>query len=65
MLAAAVRLRTLDLIDEDDLADIRRDSEEAWERARQRQKGLTGSCRSGVSATGTWVASTSAPLRMP
>lgn len=42
VLAAAVRLRSLDLIDEDDLARIRQDSEEAWERARQRQKESDG-----------------------
>ncbi len=42
VLAAAVRLKTLDLIDEDDLAGIRRDSDEAWEQARQRQRESDG-----------------------
>lgn len=42
LLASAVRLRTLDLIDEDDLAQIRTESEEAWARARQRQKETDG-----------------------
>lgn len=41
-LAAAVRLRTLNLIAEDDLEDIRRQSDETWERQREAQSSSPG-----------------------
>lgn len=41
-LAAGVRLRQLGLIGEDDLADIRKKSDEAWERAREAQRDSDG-----------------------
>ncbi len=41
-LAAAVRLRTLDLITEQDLSGLRQQSEEAWQRARAAQKESDG-----------------------
>ncbi|MFL6090191.1 MAG: ImmA/IrrE family metallo-endopeptidase [Aeromicrobium sp.] len=42
VLAAAVRLRSLDLIDEEALAAIRLESEDAWQRVRERQRESEG-----------------------
>lgn len=42
MLAAAVRLRRLDIIDDDDLETVRSTSDENWQRARDAQKAKEG-----------------------
>lgn len=41
-LAAAVRLRTLNIIDDKDLADIRQRSDESWNRVREAQRSSSG-----------------------
>lgn len=63
-LATAVRLKTLDIIDDEDLAEVRATSDEAWKKVRDKRKNSDSFVPPGDCGTAISAATTSGRSRM-